>query len=34
MNGYATQSVFGSNSNNPEDSGVMRREWGYTRYVL
>ena len=29
-----THSSFGSNSSRPENSGVMRREWGYTRYVL
>ena len=30
----ATQSLFGSSSSSPENSGVMRRECGYTRYVL
>ena len=27
-------SLFGSSSSSPENSGVMRRECGYTRYVL
>jgi hypothetical protein len=30
----ATHSLFGSSSSSPENSGVTRRECGYTRYVL
>ena len=30
----AAHDLFGSSSSSPENSGVMRRECGYTRYVL